>query len=431
MRTLSVIFWIFVVAVDVSAQSADFVRVEDGRFMVGDAPYYFQGANVWFAMNLGSEGPSGDRVRLVAELDHLQDLGVDNLRVMAASEGPDSEPWRVSPAVQPEPGVYDETLLEGLDFLLAEMAARDMRAVLVLNNFFQWSGGMSQYVSWVRNVPIPYPHNPGTTWDEFQNFSALFYTEPEAQRIFLDFVEMLTSRRNTVTGVLYRDDPTIMSWQLGNEPRGFDQTEAYQRWVPETAAAIKRMAPKQLVSLGGEGKLTSLERTAFESVSEAEALDYLTIHIWIENWGWYDPERAEETFYPAMGRAMGYLADHVAVAERLRKPLVLEEFGVTRDGRDYDPASSVEYRNRFFTVVFDAIHKLASEGSVMAGSNVWSWSGQGRPHEPGAFWKPGDTLTGDPPHEEQGWYSIYEDDHSTLDIIRRYAAMMKELSESL
>src|SRR5690625_1808179 len=85
------------------------------------------------------------------------------------------------------------------------------------------------------------------------------------------------------------------------------------------------MAPKQLVSLGGEGKLTSLERTAFESVSETEALDYLTIHIWIENWGWYDPERAEETFYPAMGRAMGYLADHVAVAERLRKPLVLEE----------------------------------------------------------------------------------------------------------
>ena len=409
------------------AQPAEFVRVEDGRFMIGDEPYYFLGANVWFGMNLGSDGDSGDRERLVAELDHLQSLGINNLRVMAATEGPNTEPWRVSPAVQPSPGEYDEALLRGLDFLLAEMAARDMRAVLVLNNFFQWSGGMSQYVSWVRDIPIPYPHNEGNTWDEFQNFSALFYTEPEAQRIFLEFVEMLTVRRNTVTEVVYRDDPTIMSWQLGNEPRGFDQTEAYQRWVPETTAAIKRMAPNQLISLGGEGKLTPLERTAFERVSEDEALDYLTIHIWIENWGWYDPERAEETFYPAMGRAMGYMADHVAVAERLRKPLVLEEFGVTRDGRDFNPTSSITYRDRFFTVVFDAIHKLAFEGSVMAGSNVWSWSGLGRPVEPGAYWNPGDPLTGDPPHEEQGWYSIYDNDNSTLDIMRRYAEMMNEL----
>ncbi|MFW5973415.1 MAG: glycoside hydrolase 5 family protein [Bacteroidota bacterium] len=406
------------------AQERAFVRVEDGRFMIGNEPYYFLGANMWFGMHLGSEGPAGDRERLIRELDHLQSLGVNNIRVMASSEGPDDAPWRVTPSLQPAPGEFNEDLLEGLDFLLAEMARRDMRAVMVLNNFFQWSGGMSQYVAWSQGVGIPYPHLPENTWDEFQNFSARFYADAEAQRLFLNFVHRLVHRVNSITGVPYNEDPTIMSWQLGNEPRGFDHTLAYQEWVPKTAGILKLLAPKQLVSLGGEGKLTDLERTAFEEVSRTPHLDYLTIHIWIENWSWYDPQQPEETFYAAAGRAMGYMADHVAVAEELEKPIVLEEFGVSRDGRDYHTEASADYRDRFFIMVFDALHKLALEGSAMAGSNFWSWSGEGRPDEPGAYWSAGEPFTGDPPHEEQGWYSIYDIDESTLAIIRRYAERM-------
>jgi mannan endo-1,4-beta-mannosidase len=430
MRALVLTITVLFAASVAWAQPRDFVRVEDGRFYIGDAPYYFLGANVWFAMNLGSEGPGGDRDRLVHELDHLEQLGVRNLRIMAATEGPDGAPWRVHPALQPRPGELDEELLEGLDFLLAEMATRDMRAVMVLNNFFQWSGGMAQYVAWSQGIEIPYPHLPDNTWDKFQNFSAQFYADDEAQQVFVNLIDRLVHRENSITGVSYGDDPTIMSWQLGNEPRGFDHADAYRVWVDTTAGIIKRLAPKQLVSLGGEGKLTALERTYFDEVSRSANLDYLTIHLWIENWSWYDPEWPEETFYPAVGRALGYVADHVAIASLIGKPLVLEEFGVSRDGRDYAPSASVSYRDRFFTVVYDAVHKLASEGSVLAGTNFWSWSGRAHPVDPGRFWNVGEPFTGDPPHEEQGWYSIYEQDHSTLAIIREYASRMDALSRT-
>ena len=50
-------------------------------------------------MNLGSKGPGGDRAKLVRELDRLQAMGITNLRIMAASEGPDAEPWRMVPAL--------------------------------------------------------------------------------------------------------------------------------------------------------------------------------------------------------------------------------------------------------------------------------------------------------------------------------------------
>ena len=411
----------------VRAQTAEFVRVCDGRFLVGSQPYRFLGVNLWFGMNLGAEAAGADRARLLRELDRLQALGVTNVRVVAGSEGPGTEPWRVQPAVQPAPGEYDERVLNGLDFLLAEMAKREMRAVLVLNNFFQWTGGMAQYVSWATGEPIPYPEQDGHSWSEFQDYASRFYTVEGAQARYEAYVAALTARRNGETGVRYRDDPTIMAWQLSNEPRGRVNSDAYVAWVERAGAFVHRHAPRQLVSLGGEGRLVPADATQFERVSRSPQLDYLTIHLWIENWGWYDPQRPRETFEPAVGRSMGYLAEHVAVAESLAKPLVLEEFGVSRDGRGYDPSTPVRYRDGFLRTMLESLEYLAREGSVVAGGNVWSWSGEGRPAQPGAYWRAGDPFTGDPPHEHQGWYSIYSSDSTTLAILGSYAHRMDAL----
>src|SRR5207237_20909 len=65
-----------------------FVRVRAMGFEIDGAPYRYVGTNFWMGMNLGSSGPGGDRARLLRELDRLQEIGVTNLRIMAASEGP-------------------------------------------------------------------------------------------------------------------------------------------------------------------------------------------------------------------------------------------------------------------------------------------------------------------------------------------------------
>lgn len=402
-------------------QTDAFVQVQDGQFMLEGKPYYFIGANLWFAMNLGQAGNDSGRARLLRELDHLQRLGVTNLRVMAASEGPASEPWRVHPAVQNEPRVYDASMLEGLDFLLDAMAQRDMKAVLVLNNFFQWTGGMAQYVSWATGTAIPYPEQDGHTWDDFQNYSAQFYANTDAQRLFLDYIYELIHRTNTVTGLLYQEDPTIMAWQLANEPRGFALAPQYVDWVHKTAGFIQLMAPNHLVSLGGEGKLHPHNGTAFAELSASPHLDYLTMHVWLENWSWFRPTEPETTFASAIGKAIGYIADHTAVAARVGKPLVLEEFGLSRDDGRFDATARTTYRDRYFEMLFAMQHKMAVENGHLAGLNIWSWSGNAVPNEPGTVWQPGDPFTGDPPHEKQGWYGIYAQDASTLEVLGHYA----------
>ncbi|HET7456029.1 MAG TPA: hypothetical protein VFJ74_00130 [Gemmatimonadaceae bacterium] len=413
-----------------TAAARDFVRVRDGRLVIGDRPYRFIGVNLWFGMNLGADGATAgaDRARLVRELDRLQRLGVKNVRLMASSEGPATEPARVVPAVQNTPGRYDEHLLRGLDFLLAELGKRDMRGVLILNNFFMWSGGMAQYVSWATGEPIPYPEHDGHSWDDFQNYSARFYAIDSAQTLYERYVAAVVGRKNTITGVAYRDDPTIMAWQLSNEPRGFSHSDDYVKWVDRVGAFVKKHAPNQLVSLGGEGKLdrgTPGTATQFERVSRSPFLDYLTIHVWIENWGWFDPTKSDSTFNRSLGRTMSYLADHVAIARAVNKPIVVEEFGVSRDGRDYAPAAPTTVRDRYLETVLESIYYLSTEDHpVVAGGNVWSWSGEGRPVRPGDYWRRGEPFTGDPPHERQGWYSIYDSDSSTVAILGAYARRM-------
>ena len=53
------------------------------------------------------------------------------------------------------------------------------------------------------------------------NFVSQFSTNVKAQELFFQYVRDIISRTNRYTNVPYIDDPTIMSWQIGNEPRAF------------------------------------------------------------------------------------------------------------------------------------------------------------------------------------------------------------------
>lgn len=109
---------------------ANYVTVSGSNFCLGSETYRIRGANYWQGMNLGAMAEyGGDRFRLTEELDQMSAMGINNLRVMASSEGPDTEPYRMRPSLQYAPGQYNEGIFEGLDFLLDEMYKRNMTAV--------------------------------------------------------------------------------------------------------------------------------------------------------------------------------------------------------------------------------------------------------------------------------------------------------------
>ena len=112
----------------------------------------------------------------------------------------------------------------------------------------------------------------------------------------------------------------------------------------------------------------------------------------------------------------------------LNKPLVLEEFGLARDNGSYDPCSTTTYRDLFYYAMFGEVYSSVVDGNAAVGANFWAWAGEGRPLVPyGSLWSPGNPWIGDPPHENQGWYSVYDTDTSTLNIISAYCADMYAL----
>ncbi|MDO3387553.1 cellulase family glycosylhydrolase [Gilvimarinus sp. SDUM040013] len=425
---LSIIIFCVSACVDTeysAEKSSGFVRVEGTEFVLNGEPYHYVGANMWYGAYLGAP-QGGDRERLLKELDLLADKGVTNLRVLAASE--DSTLMRaVKPAiVENENGDLNENLLLGLDFLLAEMAKRDMKAVLYLNNFWQWSGGMSQYVAWFTGNEVLDPDVIGK-WDPFMQNSAMFYRLPEAQKLYRKVIERIVTRTNTVTEKPYSADPTIMSWQLANEPRPGSDADgrpfypAFAEWVDTTAGFIKALAPQQLVSTGNEGAMGTLgDADLFERSHASDNVDYLTFHMWIKNWSWYDATQPEATFSTAKARATDYINTHVAIANRLNKPIVLEEFGVERDGGKFTRADSTQYRDSFYRFVFDAIEHDQQAQGPFAGSNFWAWGGFGQTQREDFMWQPGDDFFGDPPQEAQGLNSVFASDASTLSIINQH-----------
>jgi mannan endo-1,4-beta-mannosidase len=418
-----------VLAAPVSA--ADFVKVRGIHFEIQGHPYYFLGTNFWEGMNLASQGPGGDRARLRRELDRLHALGIDNLRIIAATEGPDTEPWRIVPAVQKAPGVYDPALLDGLDYLLSEMGARGMKAVVVLNDFWPWSGGMAQYVAWSQKTTIPYPPPAEKgDWNTFQKFSARFYKDKQAVEWFRDFVRTIVQRKNAYTKVLYRDDPAIMSWQLANEPRGNGDAPILEGWIRDTSALIKSLDHNHLVTTGCEGETPSPKDSGLDFVKDHSIpdIDYATMHIWVQNWGWYDPAKAKETYDAAVAKMSAYFDDHVAKAGKFGKPLVLEEFGLMRDSGSFEPNSGTTVRDRYYGTIFSKVFEAARSSSPVAGVNFWAWAGEGRPAKPGGLWKAGDPFIGDPPHEQQGWYSVYDGDSSTARLLGEWAGKMRFLT---
>lgn len=412
--------------------SAGFVtRKGTGLFLDG-RPYRFAGTNMWYGAWLGAAADFGDRDRLKRELDTLVALGVTNVRLLASAEaGPLKH--SVRPAFRGPGSAWNPALLDGLDYCLAEMGKRGMKAVLYLTNFWEWSGGMMTYLSYVNGGRYLDMGDPAHPWPEFPNMTAQFYASKPAVALYHDWIRALVGRTNAVTGTPYRDDPAIMAWQLANEPRpaGDEATArpllpAFQTWVQGTAKLIKSIDRNHLVSTGSEGLKGTVENAdIYLQEHRFPEIDYCTAHIWPLNWSWLNAADIAGTHDGAMARAGEYIDLHTGFAQSLGKPLVIEEFGYPRDGGGYDPQASTRYRDAYYGLIHDAVARSARAGGPIAGSNFWAWNGEGRPVHGDHRFRDGDTAwLGDPPHEPQGWYGVFDSDASTREIVKAHAAAL-------
>ena len=408
-----------------SAQN--FIKVNNNHFIKNGKPYYFIGTNYWYGGMLASK--NGNRERLKKELDELKSLGITNLRVMATAEGGDQD-YTVIPATQPTQGKYNQDLLEGLDFFLNELKKRDMDAILYLTNNWEWSGGMAKYLEWNGYGKVPNPNLKPNTWPQFMSYTAQFHQCEPCKKAFLEHIKFMLNRKNSVNGIPYKQDKTIMAWEVANEPRiwNVENEKAFTNWLNEVASTIKSIDKNHLLTTGSEGKAGSNDDiAAFERTHNNANIDYLTMHIWPKNWSWYNINDEKNSTEVAIKKTNDYIDEHIKVAQNLKKPLVLEEFGFPREKESLDKKASVENRNHYYEFVFEKMKTSIKAGLPFSALNFWGYGGFGKNNPENGKWNLGDDYTTDPPQEPQGLNSVFSTDKTTLDLIKKYNNQLKNL----
>ena len=401
----------------------DIITVKDGQFIRNGEPYYFVGTNFWYGAILGSEGEGGNRERLVRELDFMKSHGIDNLRVLVGGEGENGLLGKIEPNLQPEPGLYNDDVLAGLDFLMMELGKRGMTAVLYFNNAWEWSGGYTQYVAWANNTPVLVPRVDG--WFSYNAFAGEFVRNERAKELFFNHLRHIITRTNRYTGLKYTEDPAIFSWQICNEPRAFsskeqDNKEAFAEWIAASAKLIRSLDPNHMISTGSEGFYgCEWDMALCERIHALDEISYINCHVWPYNWKWMRGDNMVADLDRSCANTKEYIDMHIDLGHSINKPVVVEEFGMPRDNMDFHKGSPVVCRDKYYTFVFDLILKDKEQNGPFAGCNFWSWGGFAKTNvEDHEYWAKGDDYTGDPAQEQQGLNSIFFEDRSTLNIIR-------------
>ena len=393
----------------------EFITADSIHILRDGKPYYFVGTNLWYAPLLGAE--NGNRERLHHELDQLKAMGIENLRILAGADAGSCHANSVKPYLQPEPGVLNDTLLVGLDYTLAELAKRDMTAVIYLTNSWDWSGGYGFYLRACGYGDSPNANGDG--YNDYVNYAANFVRCDSALNLFYNHAEAIVSRTNSITGVAYKDDPTIFAWQICNEPRPFSKENKalFAKFIAETAKRIKAIDANHMVSLGSEGYYgCESDEDLLTEVHTDPNVDYITLHIWPVNWGWASRENPDEKIGNACMRTNDYIERHLRLWERIKKPMVIEEFGFPREGNSCDLTRNTVSRDSLYRTVFLRILESATNNAPLAGCNFWGWGGSGRPAS--EVWTKGNDFLCDPPHEPQGWYSVFDSDTTTIQLIK-------------
>jgi mannan endo-1,4-beta-mannosidase len=314
---------------DAAARRGDFVTRQGTQLFLNGKLFRFGGSNNYYLEYASQhmvdsvfEAASDAQFRVMRAWAFF-DVGVPGQRDTYADPSQlDKNIWfqYLDPATgKPARNEDPATGLPHLDYMVYKAKQEGVKLVLPLTNNWRDFGGMDQYVRWAG----------GSYHDDF-------YSDATVKGYFKDWISYLLNRVNTYTGVKYKDEPTIMTWELANEPRcqgsGVYPTSPHcttavtTAWADEMSRYIKSIDRNHLTSVGDEGFLADQPGTDDfmrnggagiddKLLAALSAVDVVSFHAYPDYWG---KDRAWVN---------GWVKDHITVARQAGKAVMWGEYG--------------------------------------------------------------------------------------------------------
>lgn len=277
----------------------DFVETSGTQFVKDNKPFYFNGSNQYYLM-YKPEAMANDFFARAKALDMkvvrtwMFCNGSNTHDGVCINKKSGSSFILVKP--EAERTAEEKALItrsfELFDNYVAQAEANDMRLILSLSDYWDYFGKIEDYGS---------------------------YASASGRALFKTFITNLLNHVNPLTGKAYKDDPTIMMWELANEPRYTTSNfPDFKVWVADIAAHIKSIAPNQLVSIGSESSFGVAFEDSYASLAELNRdpnIDAISGHLYPTAWSMTDEQ------------VLGNIQKLADLAREVGKPAYIGELG--------------------------------------------------------------------------------------------------------
>ncbi|WOL02060.1 hypothetical protein Cni_G10779 [Canna indica] len=337
-----------------------FVERDGSQFVVDGKAFYVNGWNSYWLMDQAAEQSSKPRVTEMFQAGAK--TGMTVCRTWAFNDG-------AYHALQVSLGIFDERVFKALDWVIVEARRHGIRLLLSLVNNLQHYGGKTQYVKWA--------------WDEGFGLSSSndsFFFDPSIRSYFKIYLKTILTRKNHITGIEYRDDPTIFAWELMNEPQCASDAsgDTLQEWIEDMAEFVKTIDKKHLLTIGLEGFYGPVSPAAKQNInpgkyygtlgsdflrnSRVSSVDFASVHIYPDEW------LLEANFDEKKEYISKWVASHIEDGDKeLHKPVMFTEFGLSKKPKTFEHFQRVT----FYKSIYDQIYESARKNGAGAGALIW------------------------------------------------------------
>ncbi len=233
----------------------DFITLRGDQLMEGDKPFRFISWNLPNLQMIEDNMPFAetnawrlpDEFEVRDGLMTVRQMGgtvvrTYSLAVVRTNDDPGM------PAHVLGPGKFNEEAFRELDLVLKVANEQGIRLIIPLVNNWKWQGGRGEYAGF-----------RGKSKDDF-------WTDPQLIADFKETIRYVLTRTNTLTGVRYCDDKSVLCWETGNEL--FSPVP----WTRQIAAYIKSLDTNHLVMDGFNAAVLRPESLAMPEI------DIVTTH---------------------------------------------------------------------------------------------------------------------------------------------------------
>lgn len=328
-----------------------FVTRSGTNFMLNGSTYYFAGTNNYYLIYksnymvddllVNAANNNFKVIRAWGFLDIGNQDGSNSVDGSGIKDGVYFQYWNGSaPAYNDGPNG-----IQKLDYVIWKAGQLNLRLIIPFTNNWRDFGGMDQYVRW---------HGGG--------FHDDFYSNATIKQWYKNYISHLVNRVNPLTGVAYKNDPAIMAWELGNEPRcqgsgtyGYSSncnTTMITSWVSEMSAYIQGIDTNHLVAVGDEGFYcipnapdwtdncgAGVDTVGFTNVS---TIDFMGFHLYADAWG------------HTSDWGTTWITRHITDGHAAGKPVMLGEYGQRDQGT----------RNTVYQTWTNAINTNGGDGDL-------------------------------------------------------------------